>query len=110
MGTLWLVSLLITFTWTIGLFTPSVQVAVCADLLVPVGGERHGEPPPVLGEDGRLLELEPAAGRGHHQAVPAVALQRLAHAHHAAAGRGSGDTQLYGMMTRTCSSGVCSPK
>ena len=96
MGTLWLVSLLITFTWTIGLFTPSVQVAVCADLLVAVGGERHGEPPPVLGEDGRLLELEPAAGRGHHQAVPAVALQRLAHAHHAAAGRGSGDTQLYG--------------
>ena len=43
------------------------------DLLEAVGRESHGEPPPVLGEDRRLLELQPSARGGHDQVVLAVA-------------------------------------
>ena len=43
------------------------------DLLVSVGRESHGEPATVLGEDRRLLQLQPAARRCHDQVVLAVA-------------------------------------
>ena len=41
-------------------------------LLVPVGREGHGEPPPVPREEGRLLQLKPTAGGRHDQVVLAV--------------------------------------
>ena len=53
------------------------------DLLVAVGRERHGEPPAVLGEERRLLQLQPAARGRHDEAVLAVGRDGLAHTDHA---------------------------
>ena len=84
-GTLWLVSRFTTFTWSSFRLTSEdapqndhkIRIVYRAinytDLLEAVGRESHGEPPPVLGEDRRLLELQPSARGGHDQVVLAVA-------------------------------------
>ena len=84
-GTLWLVSRFTTFTWSSFRLNSedapqndhkirNVYRAInYTDLLEAVGRESHGEPPPVLGEDRRLLELQPSARGGHDQVVLAVA-------------------------------------
>ena len=61
---------------------PLVGVAVDdVDVLVAVGREHHGELPAVLGEDGRLVQLHPAAGLGHDEAVLAGGHAHVAHRH-----------------------------
>ena len=63
-------------------------------LLVPVGREGHGEPPPVLGEEGRLLQLQPAAGGRHDQVVLAVSCDN-------SMGLVGGETEVFYMSDST---------